>query len=136
MKAKTWLRISAVVSLLLAIGHSLGGRKSWSPNGDLPVLQQMRDNHFDVMGVNRSFYDFYMAFGWSLSIALFMQSILMWQLSGLVTADMARARPMIAVITAAVVASAIIAWLMIFPVPAYFEAALSVCMIVALVRAR
>jgi hypothetical protein len=136
MNAKTWLRISAVVSLLLAIGHSLGGRKSWSPNGDLPVLQQMRDNHFDVMGVNRSFYDFYMAFGWSLSIALFMQSILMWQLSGLVTADMARARPMIAVITAAVVASAIIAWLMIFPVPAYFEAALSVCMIVALVRAR
>ena len=136
MNAKNWLRISAVVSLLLAIGHSLGGRKSWSPNGDLPVLQQMRDNHFDVMGVNRSFYDFYMAFGWSLSIALFMQSILMWQLSGLVTADMARARPMIAVITAAVVASAIIAWLMIFPVPAYFEAALSVCMIVALVRAR
>ena len=136
MNAKTWLRISAVVSLLLAIGHSLGGRKSWSPNGDLPVLQQMRDNHFDVMGVNRSFYDFYMAFGWSLSIALFMQSILMWQLSGLVTADVARARPMIAVITAAVVASAIIAWLMIFPVPAYFEAALSVCMIVALVRAR
>jgi len=136
MNAKTWLRISAVVSLLLAIGHSLGGRKSWSPNGDLPVLQQMRDNHFDVMGVNRSFYDFYMAFGWSLSIALFMQSVLMWQLSGLVTADMARARPMIAVITAAVVASAIIAWLMIFPVPAYFEAALSVCMIVALVRAR
>jgi hypothetical protein len=136
MNAKTWLRISAVVSLLLAIGHSLGGRKSWSPNGDLPVLQQMRDNHFDVMGVNRSFYDFYMAFGWSLSIALFMQSILMWQLGGLVTADVARARPMIAVITAAVVASAIIAWWMIFPVPAYFEAALSVCMIVALVRAR
>ena len=136
MNAKNWLRISAVVSLLLAIGHSLGGRKSWSPNGDLPVLQQMRDNHFDVMGVNRSFYDFYMAFGWSLSIALFMQSILIWQLSGLVTAAVARARPMIAVITAAVVASAIIAWLMIFPVPAYFEAALSVCMIVALVKAR
>jgi hypothetical protein len=136
MQAKLWLRISAVVSLLLAAGHSLGGRKYWSPNGELPVLQQMRDNHFDVMGVSRSFFDFYMAFGWSLSIALYMQSILIWQLSGLVTTDVARARPMIAVITAAVVASAIIAWRMIFPVPAYFEAALSVCLLVALVKAR
>jgi hypothetical protein len=136
MNAKLWLRISAVVSLLLAVGHSLGGRKSWSPNGELPVLQQMRDNHFEVMGVNRSFFDFYMAFGWSLSIALFMQSILMWQLSGLVSTDVARARPMIAVITAAVVASAVIAWRMIFPVPAYFETALSVCLIMALLQAR
>src|SRR3569832_1596614 len=136
MNAKNWLRISAVVSLLLALGHSFGGLESCSPNGDLPVLQQMRDNHFDVMGVKRSFYDFYMAFGWSLSIALFMQSVLMWQLGGLVTTDVARARPMIAVITAAVVASAIVAWLMSFPVPAYFEAALSVCMIVALAKAR
>ncbi len=136
MNAKRWLRISAVVSLLLAVGHSLGGRKSWSPTGELPVLQQMRDNHFEVMGVNRSFFDFYMAFGWSLSIALFMQSILMWQLSGLVSTDVARARPMIAVITAAVVASAVIAWRMIFPVPAYVETALSVCLIMALVQAR
>jgi hypothetical protein len=136
MNAKIWLRISAVVSLLLAIGHSVGGLESWSPNGNLPVLQQMRETHFDVMGANRSFYDFYMAFGWSLSIALLMQSILTWQLSGLVTTDVARARPMIAVITAATVASAIIAWLMIFPIPAYFETALSVCLVVALIRAR
>jgi hypothetical protein len=136
MNAKLWLRISAVVSLLLAVGHSLGGRRFWSPNGEIPVLQQMRDNHFDVMGVHRSFFDFYMAFGWSLSIALFMQSILMWQLSGLVSTDVARARPMIAVISAAVVASAVIAWRMIFPVPAYLETALSVCLIMALVQAR
>ena len=65
-----------------------------------------------------------------------MQSILMWQLSGLVTTDVARARSMIAVITAAGVASAIIAWRMLFPIPAYFETALSVCLIVALVKAR
>jgi hypothetical protein len=136
MNAKLWLRISAIVSLLLAVGHTLGGRKSWSPNGENPVLQQMRDVHFDVMGVNRTYYDFYMAFGHSLSVALIMQSILMWQLSGLVTTDVARARPMIAVITVACIASAIIAWLMIFPLPAYLETALSICLVVAWVRAR
>jgi hypothetical protein len=136
MNAKLWLRISAIVSLLLGVGHTLGGRKSWSPNGENPVLQQMRDVHFDVMGVNRSFYDFYMAFGYSLSVAIFMQSILLWQLSTMVSADPARVRPMIAVITAAVVASGIIAWRMIFPVPAYFELTLAVCLVMALVKAR
>jgi hypothetical protein len=136
MNAKLWLRISAIVSFLLALGHTLGGRKSWSPNGANPVLQQMRDVHFDVMGVNRSYYEFYMAFGYSLSIALIMQSILIWQLSGLVATDVTRARPMIAVITVACIASAVIAWLMIFPIPAYLETALSICLLVALVRSR
>ena len=136
MYAKLWLRISAVVSLLLAGGHIFGGSKSWSPTGETPVLQQMRDVHFDVMGVNRSYYDFYMAFGHSLSVALVMQSILMWQLSGMVTTDVARARPMIAVITVACIASAVIAWRMIFPIPAYLETALSICLVVALVKAR
>jgi len=135
MNAKLWLRISAIVSLLLAAGHTLGGRKSWSPNGEHPVLQQMRDVHFDVMGVNRSYYDFYMAFGYSLAVALFMQSILMWQLSGLVSTDVARARPMIAVIAVACIASAMIAWLMIFPIPAYLQTALAICLLVAWVRA-
>jgi hypothetical protein len=40
------------------------------------------------------------------------------------------------VITAAVVASGIISWLMIFPVPAYFSAALLVPLVVALAQAR
>ena len=43
---------------------------------------------------------------------------------------------MIAVITAAVVASGIIAWRMIFPIPVYFEATLTVCLIIAMVQAR
>lgn len=136
MNAKEWLRISAVVSLSLAIGHCLGGRKYWSPSGEPPVLQQMRAVHFDVMGVSRSFFDFYLGFGYALAAALFMQSILIWQLSGLVISDSARARPMIAVITAAAAASAIIAWRMIFPVPACLETALAACLAVALLRAR
>ena len=43
---------------------------------------------------------------------------------------------MIAVITAAVVVSGIISWLMVVPVPAYFSLALVVPLIVALVKAR
>jgi len=135
MAARLWLRISALVASLFALGHTLGGRKYWSPQGETPVLQQMRDVHFAVMGVNRSYFDFYMAFGYSLSVSMFMQAILLWQLSGLVATDAARVRPMIAVITGAAVISGIIAWLLIFPVPAYFSLVLIMCLVVALLKA-
>ena len=135
MAARLWLRISALVATLFALGHTLGGRKFWSPQGENPVLEQMRDVHFNVMGVSRSYFDFYIAFGYSLSVAMFMQAILLWQISGLVVTDAARARPMIAVITAAAVLSGIISWLLIFPVPAYFSLVLIVCLVVALLKA-
>lgn len=136
MRAKLWLRIAALISLLFALGHTLGSLKYWSPMGDNPVLQTMRNTHFEVMGVSRTYFDFYMAFGYCLSVAGFMQSILLWQLAGLVATEPARVRAMIAVITVAVVVSGIISWLMIFPVPAYFSLALVAPLVVALVKAR
>jgi hypothetical protein len=136
MAARLWLRISALVATLFALGHTLGSRKYWSPVGETPVLQQMRDVHFNVMGVSRSFLDFYMGFGYSLSAAMFMQAILLWQLSGQVVTDPARVRPMLAVITAAAVISGVISWLLLFPVPAYFSLALIACLVVALLKAR
>ena len=83
MTTTLWLRISSVVSLPFAAGHTLGGLKYWSPMGDNTVLQGMRTVRFDTMGANRSYFDFYMGFGYSLSVALMMQAILLWQLATL-----------------------------------------------------
>jgi len=134
MTAKAWLRIAAGVSLLFAVGHTFGSLKYWSPMGDNPVLQTMRDTHFQVMGVSRSYFDFYMAFGYCLSVAGFMQSILLWQLADLLPGAPGRVRPMIAVIAAAVAVSGIISWLLILPVPAYFSLALLVPLLLALIN--
>jgi hypothetical protein len=136
MTTTLWLRISAAVAMLLAIGHTLGGRKYWSPMGENPVLQAMRDSHFDVMGASRSYFDFYMAFGYSLSVALVMQAILLWQLAGLASAQPARVRAMVAVIAVAVVVSGVIAWRLIFPVPALFSLVLAACLVAALLKTR
>src|SRR5262249_54440319 len=45
MNATLWLRISSVVSLLFSVGHTLGGRKDWSPAGETDVLSAMRTVH-------------------------------------------------------------------------------------------
>jgi len=136
MTTTIWLRISSVIALLLAAGHTLGGRKYWSPMGENPVLKAMREARFDTMGVNRSYLDFYMGFGYSLSIAELMLGVLLWQLATLARADAATVRPMVAVIALATLVSAVIAWRLIFPMPALFLLALFACLTVACVVAR
>ena len=131
-----WLRISSVVALLFAVGHSLGGLKYWSPMGDNPVLQAMRATQFDVMGTKRSYFDFYMGFGHSLSVAQVMLAILLWQLAALARTNASGVRPMIAVIALAALAGGIVAWRFIFPLPALFSLALVGSLAVAYVVAR
>ena len=88
------------------------------------------------MGANRSYFDFYMGFGHSLSVAEVMQAVLLWQLSTLALTNAQAVRPMIAVFVLATLASGIIAWRFIFPVPALFSAVLVASLTVAFVLAR
>lgn len=133
MKTTVWLRVSAVISLLFAVGHSLGGMQNWSPVAGNPVLQSMRAVHFDVMGVNRSYLDFYMGFGYSLSVSLFLQSALLWILSNVARKDATIVRPMIAAFVVAVALGGIIAWRYILPVPALFSLVLGATLIMAFI---
>jgi hypothetical protein len=135
MTTAVLLRISAAISLLFAIGHSLGGLKKWSPMGENEVLKAMETVRFDTMGVNRSYLDFFLGFGWSLSVTMLLQSVLLWQLASLARSDAAQVRPMIAAFALATLAGGAIAWLFIFPVPALFSAALLIVLVAAYIRA-
>jgi hypothetical protein len=135
MTATLLLRISAIISLLFAVGHSLGGTKKWSPMGDNEVLKSMTDVRFDVMGASRSYLDFFMGFGWSISVALLLQSVLLWQLASLARSGVAQTRPMIAAFAVASLASGLIAWRFILPVPALFSAVLLAVLVAAYVKA-
>jgi len=130
------LRITAVISLLFAVGHTLGGLKSWSPIGETIVLSDMRTFRFDVGGVNRSYLEFYRGFGFLLTVSLVMQAILLWQLGGLAKADRTQALPFIWTFFVASVASGILTWKFLFPVPVYFGGVVTVCLGLALLASR
>lgn len=136
VSTKVWLRISAIISLLFAVGHTLGGMQNWSPIADNPVLQSMRTVHFAIMGVNRSYLDFFMGFGYSLSVSMFLQSVLLWMLSNLARTHAAIAQPMIAAFAVAAGLGGLIAWRYIFPVPALFALVLFAVLVVAFASAR
>ncbi len=71
------LRVAAVISLLFAAGHTLGGVKSRSPIGETDVLAAMRTFRFEVAGVDRSYLEFYRGFGFLLGVYLLVQTILL-----------------------------------------------------------
>jgi hypothetical protein len=129
------LRISSAISLLFALGHSFGGLKQWSPMGENEVLKSMATVRFDVMGASRSYLDFFMGFGWSISIFLLLQSALLWELSNLARSDAIQVRPMIAMFAVASLASTVIAWRLILPLPALFSAFLLVVLVVVFFKA-
>jgi hypothetical protein len=130
------LRIAAVISLLFTAGHSLGGLRKWSPMGENAVLEAMTAVRFDTMGANRSYLDFFMGFGWSISVFMLMQTVLLWQMASLARTEAAHVRPLIAVFALATLASGVIAWRFIFPVPALFSGALLIALVAAYAVAR
>jgi len=125
MNATIALRITSIISLLLAAGHTLGGRSSWSPGGETETLRAMRAFHMNVFGVNRSYHDFYMGFGYSLSVLLLLQTVLLWQLAELARTQPQTVRPLLLVFLVASLASALVAWELLFPVPVAFLLAVS-----------
>ena len=130
------LRIASVISLVFTAGHTLGGLRKWSPMGENEVLKAMTEVRFDTMGTNRSYLDFFMGFGWSISVFMLLQTVLLWQLASLARSDPAHVRPMITVFGLATLATGVIAWRFIFPIPALFSSALLIVLLAAYVVAR
>jgi hypothetical protein len=52
----------------------------------------MRSIHFDVQGFNRTYWDFFLAAGFSVGVLYLFAAILAWQLGGLPVATLALMR--------------------------------------------
>jgi hypothetical protein len=114
------LRIAAVIQLLFTAGHSAGGLKQWSPMGPNDVLRAMTGTRFQTMGANRSYLDFFMGFGWSISVAGLLQAFVLWRLAEIARTNHDAVKPMIAAFAIATLVGGVISWRYIFPVPALF----------------
>ena len=135
MKTALFLRIASVVSFLFAAGHTLGGRKSWTFTGETEVLQPMRTYQIQTMGVTRTYMDFYRGFGFTLSVYLLLQAVVLWQLASLARANAAQVRPIILSVLVASAVNAVLTWRYIFPVPALFSVVVTAFVAAAFVAA-
>src|SRR5271166_3422905 len=92
MKASLFYRIAAVLLLLFALGHTLGFRQSDPTWGVDALLASMRSTHFDVQGFNRTYWDLFVAAGFSVGVFYLFAAILAWQLAGLPVTTLAHMR--------------------------------------------
>src|SRR6185295_2867428 len=76
--ARILYRISAVLIVLFDLGHSLGC--PWSDPAWGVDLRPVQSTHFNVLGFSRTYWDFYVGFGLSISVFLLLGAILAWQL--------------------------------------------------------
>jgi hypothetical protein len=130
-----WLRAASIISFLFAVGHTLGGQTDWSPIGESDVLSAMRTVTFDVEGVHRTYLSLYRGFGYSLTLFLLWQGVILWQLSTLARTQPSQARPLVGVFALMTLVNTWVIWHFLFPLPAAFSAVLALCGIVAFLTA-
>jgi hypothetical protein len=132
MSSRFLLRAAAVVTLLLAAGHILGS--PWTP-ADRPqghqVVDAMQAYRFDAMGLERSYYDFYVGFGWLLGAYLVGHAILFWQIASLSFPSSAQLRPVVVVLCVEAVCATLLGWEFLFWVPVALSGLTAVCLGVA-----
>jgi hypothetical protein len=131
------LRLAAVISLLLCVGHTLG--RPWTPAGDAAgaaVVEAMKTYHMQLMGVERSYFDFYLGFGWIISVYLLAQAALLWCVASLGATDAARVRPFVAVFFIASLMITVLDWQFLFAIPLVMSAVITLCLGWALLAVR
>jgi hypothetical protein len=124
-------RIASILLLLFAIGHTFGFRQNNPEWGVDTVLSAMRSIHFDAQGFNRTYWDFFSAFGFFFSVFLLFAAVLAWQLSNLPAETLARIRGIAWTLAICFAAVTALSLRYAFTTPIVFSTLIAVCLIAA-----
>jgi len=131
MKASVVYRVTAVLLLLFATGHTLGFRQSDPTWGVDALLSSMRSTHFNVQGFNRTYWDLFVAAGFSVGVFYLFSAILAWQLGSLPPETLAHIRGILWAFALCFAAITVVSWRYLFVVPIAFSIVITVCLISA-----
>jgi hypothetical protein len=131
LKASVPYRIASVLMLLFAIGHTLGFRQDVPEWGAASVTGLMRSIHFNAQGFNRTYWDFFSAFGLYLSVFLLFAAVLAWLLAGLPADTLSRVRNIAWALAICFAAITAVTWKYAFTTPLVFSVLITVCLIAA-----
>src|SRR6476661_703261 len=128
LSSRMFYRIAAVLLLLFAIGHTLGFRQSDPAWGVDPLLGSIRSIHFEVQGFNRTYWDLFLAAGFSVGLFYLFAAILAWQLGGLPAATLALMRGTAWAFALCFAAITVVSWRYLFLIPIAFSILITLCL--------
>src|SRR5580658_7725120 len=126
MRASLFYRNAAVLLLLFSIGHTLGFRQSDPTWGVDALLGSMRSIHFDVQGFSRTYWDLFVAAGFSVGVFYLFAAVLAWQLAGLPAETLAAMRVTVWALALCFAAITAVSWRYLFTLPIVFSIAITV----------
>jgi hypothetical protein len=137
MRAPTYLKIAAVVAWVQAVLHTIGGVFGAPPPGPgEAAFAAMRENRFPVMGLMRSYRDFYLGFGLSITVSMLVEGAILWQLASLAKANPRGVRPLLVTFFVGYVLIAIDAAVFFFPPPVLGASLIALCVLLAILASR
>jgi hypothetical protein len=91
----------------------------------------MRSIHFDVQGFNRTYWDLFVAAGFSVGVFYLFAAILAWQLGGLPAETLALMRGIAWALALCFAAITVVSWRYLFILPIAFSILITACLISA-----
>jgi hypothetical protein len=76
-------RIASFLLVLFAAGHTIGFQKADPQWGVGTLVEAMRTTRFSVGSFGRTYWDFYLGFGYFVTAFLLFAAVLAWQIGGL-----------------------------------------------------
>jgi hypothetical protein len=131
MKASLLYRIASVLLVLFAAGHTLGFRQSDPAWGVESLLNSMHSIHFDVQGFSRTYWDLFLAAGFSVGILYLFAAVLAWQLGGLPAETFAKMRVAVWAFALCFAAVTLVSLKYLFIIPIVFSIAITACLTTA-----
>jgi hypothetical protein len=131
VKASLLYRIASVLLILFALGHTLGFRRVDPRWGVDSIIGALRSTHFDVQGLNRTYWDFYIGFGLFVTVLLVFVAVLSWQLGSLPKESLLMMPIVTWGLAVCFVLVTFLSWKYFFAVPMIFSAIITICFIFA-----
>lgn len=136
-KPAVFLRIAAVVTLIHAVLHTIGGVfGNIGPGPATVAVEAMKVNQFLLVGHMRSFWDFYRGMGLAATISLTSEAVLFWQLGSLAKTDAPRLRPILVTFLVAYSVLAVNSYTYFFVGPVIAEIVIAACLGLAILTAK
>ena len=129
MKPSLVYRIAAVLLVLFAVGHTLGFQQSDPSWGVDSLLGLMRSSRFEVQGFTRSYWDLFLAAGFSVGAFYLFSAVLAWQLASLPAETLAGMRLGVWAFALCFAVIALVSFRYLFVIPIVFSVLVTACLI-------
>ena len=121
-------RISAVLLLIFAAGHTFGFYRIDANAETDAVVRSMMSVQFDILGSTRTYWDLYLGFGFVISSLILFSAAAAWQLSRIPLTVLAGLRGITWPFAIAFGAVTFLAWKFFFILPGVLCSAIVICL--------